>query len=114
VVPFCYTPFPGIEIEPVNSSYQIFYNDYTILKFPPEAYYYERMSNVDFLENVTIFDMYMNFNDQNLFNPTEQQDIWLNVTGIDNLFFNQNSKFFQRYTMLNFGLGGFFTPLTPR
>ena len=72
------------------------------------------MSNVDFLENVTIFGVYMNFNEQNLFNPTEQQDIWLNVTGTDNLFLNQNSKFFQRYTMLNFGLGGFFTPLTPR
>jgi hypothetical protein len=66
--------------------------------------------------DVTIFDIYQSFNNTGLFNPTIQQDIWLNITlaGMSNVFTSPDTKFYQRYTSLNFGLGGFFTPLTPR
>jgi hypothetical protein len=111
-----YYPIGDLDILPIDSSYTIFYKDYTTLKFPPEAYYYAAMSGYDFPAEVTIFDIYQSFNNTGLFNPTIQQDIWLNITlqGMSNVFTSPNTKFYQRYTSLNFGLGGFFTPLTPR
>jgi len=74
------------------------------------------MSGWDFPAEVTVFDLYENFAQLGLWNPTVQQNIWLNVTvtGPTNVFTSTNTNFYQRYTALNFGLGGFFTPLTPR
>jgi hypothetical protein len=74
------------------------------------------MSSWDYPAEVTVFDIYQSFNQTGLYSPTVQQNIWLNITvpGTSNVFTSPNTKFYQRYTSLNFGLGGFFTPLTPR
>ena len=112
-----YYPLGDLDILPIDSSYTIFYKDYTTLKFPPEAYYYAALSGYDFPAEVTIEDVYYDFNGFfGLFNPTIQQDIWLDIAVPDDttVFASPNTKFYQRYTSLNFGLGGFFTPLTPR
>lgn len=57
-----YYPLGDIVIDPINSSYQIFYADYTILKFPPEAFYYAAVSSWDFPAEVNIEDLYQSFN----------------------------------------------------
>lgn len=51
-----YYPLNGMDFLP--TSYQIFYNEYTILKYPPEAFYYASMSSWDFPAEVTIQDLY--------------------------------------------------------
>jgi hypothetical protein len=74
------------------------------------------MSSWDYPAEVTVFDLYESFSQTGLYNPTVQKNIWLNIEtlGTTNVFTSPNTKFYQRYTSLNFGLGGFFTPLTPR
>lgn len=75
------------------------------------------MSGYDFPAEVTINDVYYDFNKFfGLYNPTIQQDLWLDLTlpSDTSVFASSNTNFYQRYISLNFGLGGFFTPLTPR
>jgi hypothetical protein len=74
------------------------------------------VSSWDFPAEVNIEDLYQSFNQTGLYNPKIQQDLWLNVTypSFYNVFVSPNTNFYQRYIALNFGLGGFFAPLTPR
>lgn len=41
----------------LNSSYTVLYSDFTILKFPPEVFYYGAINNT-LPKEVTIFDVY--------------------------------------------------------
>jgi hypothetical protein len=111
-----YYPLPGIEIEPIYSSYVIFYSDYTLLKFVPEVSYWQAMSGLDYPAEITILDVYESFSETGLFNQKINQDIWLNVTvpGHPNVFTDgYNTVYWLRYLALNFGLGGWFAQLTP-
>ena len=110
-----YYPLGDMDVEPINSSYTILYADYTLLKFPPEAYYYAAMSSWDYPAEVTIDNLYASLTNINLYNPKVQQDIWLNVANpMATNFISPNTVYYQRYSALNFGLGGFFAKLTPR
>lgn len=51
-------PLPGLEVDPIDSSYTILYKDYTLLLYPPEAFYYSARSGYDFPAEVTIGDIY--------------------------------------------------------
>lgn len=103
-------------VDPIFSSYTELYSDFTTLKFPPEVYYFAAISSYDFPAEVTIFDTYQGFNNTGLFHNKVLQDILLDVYNPDwsNVFTAPNSQYYVRYTGLNFGLGGFFTEMTPR
>lgn len=52
-------PLPGMDFDPIDSSYTILYSDYTLLKYPPEAFYYSARSGYDFFPiEATIEDTY--------------------------------------------------------
>jgi len=36
---------PGMDVDAIDSSYTILYKDFTILQYPPEAFYYDGLSN---------------------------------------------------------------------
>jgi len=110
-----YYPLPGMDFEPIDSSYTVLYKNFTTLKYPPEAFYYAALSGYDFPAETTIFDVYQGFNVSGLFNPTMQQNIWLQyeVPGWSNVFTTFNSLQYFRYVALNFGYGGLFRQVTP-
>lgn len=111
-----YYPLPGMDYQAIDSTYVNLYADYTLLKFVPEVNYWAAMSGWDFPAEVTIEDVYQGFNITGLFNPTVNQNIWLQIfnSGSNNVFTSPNVVFWQRYLALNFGLGGWFTKITPR
>ena len=98
------------------TSYQIFYNDYTILDYPPEAFYYSARSGNQFLTQATVYDLYQDFNITGLFNSKIDEDIWLQsfVPGAYYPISDPSTMTWLRYLALNFGLGGWFMPITPR
>jgi len=51
-------PLPGMDIAINHVSYTIEYADYTLLDYPPEAYYFEAVGGGGFPIEVTIFDAY--------------------------------------------------------
>jgi hypothetical protein len=97
-------------------SYTNLYANYTLLEFPPEAFYFQLMNTNEFLQAVTTADVYQSMNATGLFNPKVLQDIWLDYydPNWSNVFTSSNSVYYFRYLALNFGLGGFFKLLTPR
>lgn len=67
------------------------------------------MSSWDYPAEVTIDDLYSSLTNIALYNTKIQQDIWLNVTNTMVAdFISPNTVYYQRYSALNFGLGGFF------
>ena len=47
-----------MDFDPIDSSYTILYSDFTLLKYPPEAFYYSARSGYDFPSEITIEDTY--------------------------------------------------------
>ena len=111
-----YYPLPGMDVDAIDATYTRLYADYTILKFPPEVFYFAALNQNDFPEEVTIADVYQGFNLTGLYSPKILQDIWLNLPepGWSNSFTSPTSVLYLRYMALNFGLGGLFTLTTPR
>jgi hypothetical protein len=108
-------PLPGLDYPMGESSYTVYYKDYTILKFPPEVFYYGAINNT-LPKEITIFDVYQSFNNTGLFSNKVIQDLWLDniVPGWNNVFTSVISNFYLRYLTVNLGLGGLFAMLTPR
>lgn len=60
-----------------EDSYVVKYSDYTLLQYPPEAFYYGGHSNHPLPIEVTIDDVYQSFNSSGLYNTKIFQDVWL-------------------------------------
>ena len=110
-----YYPLADMDVDAIDTSYTKLYQNFTILKYPPEAFYYAARSGYDFPAETTIFDVYQSFNVSGLYNPTIQQNIWLQYdsSGWSNIFTNFNALQYFRYVALNFGYGGLFTATSP-
>lgn len=47
-----------MELDAIDTSYTILYEDYTLLTYPPEAWYYSARSGYHFPAEITIGDVY--------------------------------------------------------
>ena len=72
-------PLPGMDENVLHSSYVVTYEGYSLLTYPPEAFYYGAISLNKLPQEVTIQDVYAGMQPNGLFNTKIWQDIWLNV-----------------------------------
>ena len=63
----------------LHSSYVLTYEGYSLLTYPPEAFYYGAISLNELPNEVSIEDVYYGMQPNGLFNTKIFQDIWLNV-----------------------------------
>lgn len=63
----------------LHSSYVVTYEGYSLLTYPPEAYYYGAISLNKLPQEVTIQDVYAGMQPNGLFNTKIWQDIWLGI-----------------------------------
>lgn len=68
-----------MDFDPIYSSYQIFYSDYSLLDYPPEAFYYSARSGYDTPAEVTVSNCYSSFIANGIFNIKIFQDVILGV-----------------------------------
>lgn len=109
-------PLPGMDENVLHSSYVVTYQGYSLLSYPPEAYYYGAISQNSLPSEATIQDTYLGMQPNGLFNVKIFQDLWLGISdgGWQADFNGINTIDYQRFVALNFGLGGLFTQKTPR
>ena len=111
-------PLPGMDENVLHSSYVVTYEGYSILNYPPEAYYYGAMSLNSLPSEATIANTYEGMQPSGLFNAKIWQDLWLSISdgsgSWENNFIGVNTPDYQRYIALNFGFGGLFIKKTPR
>jgi len=63
-----YYPLPPMDFDPIDATYIRRYAGYSLLEYPPEAFYYAALSGWDFPAETTINDIYQSFNVSGLFN----------------------------------------------
>jgi hypothetical protein len=51
-------PLPGMDFDPIDSSYVKLYSEWTSFTYPVEAYYFAALSGNDFPAEITIEDTY--------------------------------------------------------
>lgn len=64
----------------LHSSYVVTYQGYSILSYPPEAYYYGAISLNPLPIEATIADTYYGMQPNGLFNVKIFQDLWLGIS----------------------------------
>lgn len=83
-----YYPLPGMDIDPIDSSYVKTYANWTAQTIPVEAFYFSARSGQDFPAEITVDDVYQSLNLTGLYNPTIYQDVLLgyNIPLASNVF----------------------------
>lgn len=97
-------------------SYVLFYEPYSQLIYPPEAYYYAARSGNLLPYEATIQGTYRGMAADGFFDMKYFQDLWLEINDFnwETQFLGPSTTAYLNYVTLNIGLGGLFTKVTPK